>query len=100
MPQFNDLDLENWRECDINTASLWLIQERTKTGKHKNIYHGNFIPQVPDQLIRRYTKKDEVVFQPFAGSGTTLCSSEAALAVFPRFAADSHAPLGCGVDSK
>jgi DNA modification methylase len=72
MPKFNDLELENWRECDINTDSLWLIQERTKTGKHKNIYHGNFIPQIPDQLIRRYTKKDEVVFEPFAGSGTTL----------------------------
>lgn len=87
MSKFNDIDLENWRECDANTDSLWLINERTKTGKHKNIYHGNFIPQIPDQLIRRYTKKDEVVFEPFAGSGTTCCSSEAALAVFPRLAA-------------
>ena len=72
MPKFKDLDLEQWRESDINTDSLWLIGERTKTGKHRNIYHGNFIPQIPDQLIRRYTKKDEVVFEPFAGSGTTL----------------------------
>lgn len=72
MSKFNDIDLENWRECDVNTDSLWMIQERTKTGKHKNIYHGNFIPQIPNQLIQRYTKKDDVVFEPFAGSGTTL----------------------------
>lgn len=72
MSKFNDIDLKNWRDCDVNTDSLWMIQERTKTGKHKNIYHGNFIPQIPNQLIQRYTKKDDVVFEPFAGSGTTL----------------------------
>ncbi|MFT3743084.1 MAG: DNA methyltransferase [Pyrinomonadaceae bacterium] len=76
MPKFNDIELDQWRECDINTDSLWLIGERTKTGKHKNIYHGNFIPQIPNQLVRRYTKADEVVFEPFAGSGTTLFECE------------------------
>ena len=53
----NDLDLKNWKESDINTDSLWIINQRDKSGKHKNIYHGNFIPQIPNQLIRRYTKK-------------------------------------------
>jgi DNA modification methylase len=76
MSKFNDIDLENWRETDVNTDSLWLIGERTKTGKHKNIYHGNFIPQIPNQLLKRYTKKGEVVFEPFMGSGTTLFECE------------------------
>jgi DNA modification methylase len=76
MGRFNDLDLENWRELDINSDSLWLIGERAKTGKHKNIYHGNFIPQIPNQLIRRYTKANEVVLEPFMGSGTTLFECE------------------------
>lgn len=70
--KFNDLEIENWRECGINTDSLWLISERDKKGKHENIYHGNFIPQIPNQLITRYTKKGETVFEPFMGSGTTL----------------------------
>lgn len=74
--KYNDLDLKNWKECDINTDSLWLIKERDKSGKHKNIYHGNFIPQVPNQLIRRYTKLGEAVFEPFMGSGTTLFECE------------------------
>ena len=72
----NDLDIESWKDCDINTDSLWLIKERDKSGKHQNIYHGNFIPQIPNQLIRRYTKKSETVFEPFMGSGTTLFECE------------------------
>ena len=72
----NDLDIENWKDCDINTDSLWLINQRDKSGKHANVYHGNFIPQIPNQLIRRYTKKDETVFEPFMGSGTTLFECE------------------------
>ncbi|EIE9531338.1 DNA adenine methylase, partial [Campylobacter jejuni] len=74
--KFNDLDLNNWKSCDINTDSLWLIASRDKSGKHRNIYHGNFIPQIPNQLIRRYTKKDDLIIDPFLGSGTTLYECE------------------------
>jgi 16S rRNA G966 N2-methylase RsmD len=74
--KFNDLDIENWKELDINIDSLWLIGERDKSGKHANVYHGNFIPQIPNQLIRRYTKENEIVLDPFMGSGTTLFECE------------------------
>jgi 16S rRNA G966 N2-methylase RsmD len=66
----------NTIETEINVDSLWLIPQRDKTGKHKNIYHGNFIPQIPNQLIRRYTKEQDVILEPFAGSGTTLFECE------------------------
>ncbi len=46
----NDINLKDWKNCDINTDSLWFISSRDKTGKHKNIYHGNFIPQIPINL--------------------------------------------------
>jgi len=74
--KFNDLDFSKWKETDINVDSLWIIDERDKSGKHKNIYHGNFIPQIPYQLIKRYTKENETVFEPFMGSGTTLFECE------------------------
>lgn len=74
--KFNDLDIEKWKESDINTDSLWLIEERNKTGKHSNKYHGNFIPQIPYQLIKRYTKKNEIVLDLFLGGGTTLFECE------------------------
>ena len=62
----------DWKETDLNVDSLWLFGEREKRGKHANVYHGNFIPQIPDQLIRRYTKPGETVLELFSGSGTTL----------------------------
>ena len=76
MPIFNDENLENWKESKIWTDSLWMISERDKSGKHSNFYHGNFVPQIPRQFILRYTKKNEVVFDPFVGSGTTAYEAE------------------------
>ncbi|MCL2073299.1 MAG: site-specific DNA-methyltransferase [Marinilabiliaceae bacterium] len=57
---------------NINVDSLWLINKQDKSGKHANVYHGNFIPQIPNQLIRRYTKENDTVLDLFMGSGTTL----------------------------
>jgi len=76
MPSFNDLDLENWKNSEIWTDSLWIISERDKSGKHDGFYHGNFVPQIPRQLISRYTKRNDVVFDPFVGSGTTAYEAE------------------------
>lgn len=76
MPFFNDLNLNNWKESEIWTNSLWIIPERDKTGKHSGFYHGNFVPQIPHQLILRYTKRNEMVFDPFLGSGTTAYEAE------------------------
>jgi len=61
---------------EINVDSLWIINERDKSGKHANVYHGNFVPQIPNQLIQRYTKEGETVLDLFMGSGTTLFECE------------------------
>lgn len=64
------------KNSDINVDSLWLISERDKSGKHANVYHGNFIPQIPYQLISRYTQETDCVLDLFMGSGTTLFECE------------------------
>lgn len=69
-------DKEHWKELDINIDSLWIIGPRAKGGKRENNYHGNFVPQVPDNLIRRYTEPGEIVIDLFMGSGTTLFECE------------------------
>lgn len=76
MPKFNDIDLQNWKNTEVWTDSLWIINERDKSCKHSNFYHGNFVPQIPRQLILRYTKKNDIVFDPFVGSGTTAFEAE------------------------
>lgn len=73
MSKINDLNLQDLQSCqDIITDSLWIIGERDKSGAHSGDYHGNFVPQIPNQLMRRFTKKDDVVLDTFLGSGTTL----------------------------
>ena len=78
MSKFNDLDLENRQDSckDIITDSLWIINEREKWWKHSNFYHWNFIPQIPNQLIQRYTKKWDYVLDMFIGSWTTAIECE------------------------
>ena len=46
MPIFNDLNLDNWKDSEILTDSLWIISERDKSGKHNGFYHGNFAPAI------------------------------------------------------
>ena len=43
-------DKSNWKELDINTDSLWIIGPRAKGGKRENVYPGNFVPQIPNQI--------------------------------------------------
>lgn len=76
MPKFNDIDLKDIEHCNILTDSLWIINERDKSGKHCNFYHGNFVPQIATQLITRYTKKGDAVLDMFLGGGTTAIECE------------------------
>src|SRR5258708_33216438 len=67
----NDLDLEAWKDYpEIITDSLWMIPERDSTGNHSADYHGNFIPQIPHQMMLRYTKRADSCWIPFAGRAT------------------------------
>lgn len=69
----NDINLMRWKEYeDVITDSLWTLPKRDTAGAHLAWYWGNFIPQIPRQLMLRYTKKGDWVLDAFAGSGTTL----------------------------
>jgi len=71
--RINDLNLLRWKEYDdIITDSLWILDKRDTSGAHLGWYWGNFIPQIPHQMMRRFTRKGEWVLDTFAGSGTTL----------------------------
>jgi len=71
--KINDINLLRWKEYDeIITDSLWVLDKRDTSGAHLGWYWGNFIPQIPHQIILRYTKKGDWVLDTFVGSGTTL----------------------------
>ncbi len=76
MGKINDLDLSNWQKYEsISTDSLWIIKERYAKNGHIGSFHGNFVPQIPNQLLKRYTKAGDWVLDPFLGSGTSLIES-------------------------
>lgn len=69
----NDINLNRWKEYDeILTDSLWMVEKRDSSGAHGAWYWGNFVPQIPRQLMLRYTRAGDWVLDPFVGSGTTL----------------------------
>lgn len=71
--KINDINLSRWKEYDeIITDSLWILEKRDNSGVHLGWYWGNFIPQIPRQMMLRYTKKGDWVLDTFVGSGTTL----------------------------
>lgn len=73
----NDINLNRWKEYEeIHTDSLWIEERRDNSGVHRAGYWGNFIPQIPYQMMRRYTKKGDWVLDCFAGSGTTLIEAQ------------------------
>ena len=77
MAKYNDIDAKKWKDYDdIITDSLWLFDKRDSSGVHSAYYHGNFIPQIPNQLFRRYTKEGDLIIDPFSGSGTALIEAQ------------------------
>ncbi len=69
---YNDIDLNNWKEYGhIETGTLWTFSSRARNNGHKFDYHGNFIPQIAEQLFSRFTRPKDIVLDLFLGSGTS-----------------------------
>ena len=66
----------------IKTDSSWAFvdKKRKETAYITHGYHrypAKFIPQIVSRLAQRYTKKDDLIVDPFGGCGTTLVESKA-----------------------
>lgn len=80
-------DIPFGAEVSINTNNVIPLSH----GFHK--YPGKFIPQIPEWAINTYLKgKNEVILDPFVGSGTTLV--ESLVAGYNSYGIDID-PLSC-----
>ena len=52
-------------------------RERTKHVHRLHPYLGKFVPQLAETFLRRYAAPGQLVWDPFAGSGTTLVEANA-----------------------
>jgi 16S rRNA G966 N2-methylase RsmD len=69
---YSDIDLNSWKEYPhIETGTWWEFASRAKGQGHSFDYHGNYIPQLAEQLFTRFTKKNDIVLDMFLGSGTS-----------------------------
>lgn len=69
---YSDIDLNSWKDYShIKTDTWWEFASRDNTNGHSNEYHGNYIPQIAQQLYERFTKKGDIVLDMFLGSGTS-----------------------------
>ncbi len=73
------VELENNSDIVVPTYTneFWTSRQRAAHSLHEISYRACFKPQLPRFFIERLTKKDDLVYDPFMGRGTTIL--EAAL---------------------
>ena len=70
IPQFDANDFE------LEATTIWSFPNRGKWASHKGDYRGNFAPQIPRNVIERYSKQGDLVLDPMVGSGTTIIEAK------------------------
>lgn len=58
------------------TTTVWSFPERGNWVTHKSTYRGNWAPQIPRNLILKYTQEGDLVLDPMVGGGTTLIEAK------------------------
>lgn len=68
--------ITHWRpnhtEFSLQKSTVWAFWRRGKWAVHRSDYRGNWPPQVPRNLILRYSRRRQTILDPFVGGGTTL----------------------------
>ncbi len=59
-------------DFELEQTTVWSFPDRGTWATHQGNYRGNWAPQIPRNLILRYTQPGEWVLDPMVGSGTTL----------------------------
>lgn len=60
----------------LEGTTVWSFPTRGTWATHKGDYRGNWAPEIPRNLILRYSKENDVVLDPFVGSGTTVIETK------------------------
>ncbi len=60
----------------LEHTTVWNFQKRGDWATHKGDFRGNWAPQIPRNLLLRYSKVGDTVLDPMVGSGTTLIEAK------------------------
>ncbi|HAZ11080.1 MAG TPA: site-specific DNA-methyltransferase [Candidatus Omnitrophica bacterium] len=61
---------------NFETTTVWSFPERGAWATHNPTYRGNWAPQIPRNLILKYTKEGDSILDPMVGAGTTLIEAK------------------------
>lgn len=61
---------------ELETTTVWSFPERGKWATHQSNFRGNWAPQIPRNLILRYSKPKDLVLDQMCGCGTTLIETK------------------------
>lgn len=71
------INLKNQPEkFKLEETTIWSFEDRGSWATHKGNYRGNCPPQVPRNLILKYTNEGDIVLDTFCGSGTTMIETK------------------------
>jgi len=71
--------LDKFKMVKINPSWAFADKTRRETSYLTHGYHrypAKFIPQIVSRLVKKYTKKGDLIIDPFGGCGTTLVESK------------------------
>lgn len=63
---------DNPVDFKLECSTVWSFPKRGNWATHNGRFRGNFAPQIPRNLICRYSKIGDIILDPMVGGGTTL----------------------------
>ena len=60
------------KDFSLEKTTVWSFEHRGNWATHRGNYRGNWAPQIPRNIILRYSREGELVLDQMVGSGTTL----------------------------
>ena len=60
------------KDFSLEKTTVWSFEHRGNWATHRGNYRGNWAPQIPRNIILRYSDEGDLVLDQMVGSGTTL----------------------------
>lgn len=70
--EWGKIKLVEPKEFALERTTVWSFENRGKWATHRGDYRANWAPEIPRNLILRYTEPNDLVLDQMVGSGTTL----------------------------
>lgn len=61
---------------EMESTTVWSFPRRGNWATHRGDFRGNWAPEIPRNIMLRYSQKGDLVLDQFAGSGTTIIEAK------------------------